>query len=155
MNVVDGAMVEITRESVPFYLQCGEFYRTLDANDTGCFLVPASECKMSPTFQDFGELKHLLASLSFWHVGCEKYEKEIIGFLVNTPTTDEVKCFLEQFEAVFPIIAKIKRVLTSIDAPALDIVAHLGPLEIVRALLKCAHKPTRTRWPDRHTAIYC
>ena len=144
MYVADGSMIEITRESVPFYLQCGEFYRTLDADDKDYFLVPASECKMSPTFQDLDELKHLLATLRYWHVGGEKYENEIIEFLLNTPTTDEVKCFMEQFEAVFPIIAKLKQVLTNIDAPALDIAAHLGPLEIVKALIKCAHKPTRT-----------
>lgn len=61
-------MRSFRRSEVPEYLQRGNFFKALDPDDDGEFLVPSDCCKYDLTFQSKQELVELLKSHQYWQV---------------------------------------------------------------------------------------
>ena len=128
------ATIKVSKADVPVYLQSGEFYLSLNADEADWQIeVPANSLKSSSIVNNTQDLIHLLTSLRFWVV--VDPQLSIIDLVLSAKSA-AVLSVLSEFEANFPYLSTLRALCVEDenedDYSLLDRCALLGDVEMVK-----------------------
>lgn len=103
-------MTFIRRSEVPVYLQNGEFYEALEANDEE-FEVPEGCVKPNTIIDSYEDLRHFLASLSFW--GVSEVPGAVLRYVLKHGDIGQIDPLLAEFPEYEVYFNKIMRLKAS------------------------------------------
>jgi len=132
--------IEVKKADVPEYLHRGLFYEALADDDEETFVVPGDAMKPDASIKDADDLIYLLKSLRFW--GVEGNVQEIIDFVMQNAEAPAIKSSLAAFEADYPYLFTLRRILRNPIPKRLEIALETGDVEMVKYLTNKNVGPT-------------
>jgi hypothetical protein len=124
-------MVDIRRLDVPFYLQEGEFFKSLSQEDDLTICVPASALKNDVSVQSDEDLLHLLNSLRFWIVD---YMPDVVLEYLWLRDLQKGQPLLQEFCGTFPQADAITTLIKLPQTARMPYAVKMGDVRLVKFL---------------------